>query len=80
MAETFDFVTTDAAQIYTAIIGTLMDEVGEPLYPGDERRIFGEALVAVLVALYNEFNDKMKQRTLQYARGRCWTPSATGMA
>lgn len=32
MAETFDFVTTDAAQIYTAIIGTLMDEVGEPLY------------------------------------------------
>ena len=69
MAETFDFVTTDAAQIYTAIIGTLMDEVGEPLYPGDERRIFGEALVAVLVALYNEFNDKMKQRTLQYARG-----------
>lgn len=25
MAETFDFVTTDAAQIYTAIIGTLMD-------------------------------------------------------
>ena len=69
MAEPFDFVTTDAAQIYTAIIGTLMDEVGEPLYPGDERRIFGEALVAVLVALYNEFNDKMKQRTLQYARG-----------
>lgn len=36
--------------------------------------------MAVLVALYNEFNDKMKQRTLQCARGRCWTPSATGMA
>ncbi|MBS5134836.1 MAG: baseplate J/gp47 family protein [Oscillospiraceae bacterium] len=46
-----------------------MDECNEALYPGDERRIFGEALVAVFVALYSEFNDKMKQRTLQYARG-----------
>lgn len=70
MAEaTFDFVETDAAKIYTAVVGSLMDTVGEPLYPGDERRIFGDALVAVLVSLYAEFNDKMKQRTLQYARG-----------
>ena len=69
MPETFDFVETDAAKIYTAIVGSLMDSVNEPLYPGDERRIFGEAVVAVLVSLYNEFNDKMKQRTLQYARG-----------
>lgn len=65
----FDFVETDAAKLYTAIVGSLMDTVGEPLYPGDERRIFGEAVVAVMVSLYNEFNDKMKQRTLQYARG-----------
>ena len=69
MAETYDFVETDTAKIYTAVVGSLMDSVGEPLYPGDERRIFGDALVSVLVALYNEFNDKMKQRTLQYARG-----------
>lgn len=66
---TFDYVETDAAKIYTSIIGNLMDAVEEPLYPGDERRIFGEALVSVLVNLYNEFNDKAKQRTLQYARG-----------
>lgn len=66
---TFDFVETDAAKIYAAVLGNLMDSVGEPLYPGDERRIFGDALAAVFVALYNEFNDKMKQRTLQYARG-----------
>lgn len=65
----FDFVETDAAKIYTAVLNSLMDSVNEPLYPGDERRIFGEGVVAVLVALYNEFNDKMKQRTLQYARG-----------
>ena len=69
MAESFDFVETDAGKIYNAIVGGLMDSVGEPLYPGDERRIFGDALVAVMVALYNEFNDKMKQKMLQYARG-----------
>ena len=65
----FNFVETDSAKLYTAIIGSLMDEVNEPLYPGDERRIFGDALVAVFVALYIELNDIMKQRTLQYARG-----------
>lgn len=69
MAEPFNFVETNSAKLYTAIVGSLMDSVKEPLYPGDERRIFGEALVAVFVALYSEFNDKMKQRTLKYARG-----------
>lgn len=69
MATDFNFVETDSAKLYTAIIGSLMDSCNEPLYPGDERRIFGEALVQVFVALYSEFNDKMKQRTLQHARG-----------
>lgn len=66
----FDFVETDSGKIYNAVIGSLMDECDEALYPGDERRIFGEAVVAVVVALYSEFNDKMKQRMLQYARGK----------
>lgn len=65
----FDFVETDSAKIYTAIIGSLMDYCDEPLYPGDERRIFGEGIVMVLTSLYSEFNDAMKQRTLRYARG-----------
>ena len=69
MAPEFNFVDTDSAKLYTKVIGSLMDYCGEALYPGDERRIFGEALVSVFVALYSEFNDKMKQRTLQYARG-----------
>lgn len=64
-----NFVETDAAKIYTTVLDSLMDSVGEPLYPGDERRIFADALVAVLVAVYNEFNDKMKQRVLSGARG-----------
>ena len=65
----FDFVETDSAKLYTSIIGALMDHCDEALYPGDERRIFGEALVAVLSSLFTLFNDKAKQRTLQYARG-----------
>lgn len=69
MANDINFVETDSAKLYTAIIGNLMDACDEALYPGDERRIFGEALVAVFASLYSEFNDKMKQRTLRYARG-----------
>lgn len=65
----FNFVETDSAKIYTDIIYSLMEHCDEPLYPGDERRIFGEALVAVLVNVFNLFDDRAKQRTLQYARG-----------
>lgn len=66
----FDFVTTDSAAIYTEVITNLMIYCNEALYPGDERRIFGESLVNVFVGLFSEFNDKMKQRTLRYARGK----------
>lgn len=69
MAESFDFVETDSAKLYTTIIGSLMDSCDEALYPGDERRIFGEGIVALFVSLFSLFNDKAKQRTLRYARG-----------
>ena len=69
MAETIEFVETDSAKIYTTIIGALMDNCNEALYPGDERRIFGEAMVQVLVGVFSLFDDKAKQRTLRYARG-----------
>ena len=65
----FDFVEIDSAKLYTSIIGSLMESCDEALYPGDERRIFGEAIVALFVSMYSLFNDKAKQRTLRYARG-----------
>lgn len=65
----FDFVEVDSAKLYTSIIGSLMDSCGEALYPGDERRIFGEGIVALFVSMFSLFNDKAKQRTLRYARG-----------
>ena len=65
----FDFIETDSAKLYTSIIGSLMDSCDEALYPGDERRIFGEGIVALFVSMFSLFNDKAKQRTLRYARG-----------
>lgn len=69
MADDINFVDTSATDIQTAVLGGLMDNVDEPLYPGDERRIFADALVAVLVSMYSNFNDKARQRLLRYARG-----------
>lgn len=63
------FLETDSDKIYNQIITALEDNVGEALYPGDERRIFGDALVAVVVSVYNQVNDACKQKMLQYARG-----------
>lgn len=63
------FLETDAGAIYNEIISQLEKNVDEPLYPGDERRIFGEALAAVIVAAYNYVDDRAKQRMLRYARG-----------
>lgn len=64
-----NFIETSADEIYNEIITELENGVAEPLYPGDERRIFGEALVAVVVSVYNSVNDACRQKMLRYARG-----------
>ena len=69
MAERFDFLETDSKTIYDSVLDFVMDEVDEPLYPGDERRMFMEAVILVLVQVYNNMNDTAKQKMLQYARG-----------
>lgn len=64
-----NFIDVDSAKIYKTIIEELENGVAEPLYPGDERRIFAEALVPLFVALYSAVNDAAKQKMLRYARG-----------
>lgn len=64
-----DLVEVDAATILSIILASLENSVSEPLYPGDERRIYGEALAGVLVPLYNSMNDAARQVLLRYARG-----------
>ena len=68
MAE-LNFIETDAAKISDTVLEELENGVNEPLYPGDERRIFGEALSQVVVAVYNSVNDACRQKMLRYARG-----------
>ena len=63
-----NFITTNATEIHNEIMTELENGVREPLYPGDERRIFGEALTAVIVAVYNAVNDAARQKMLRYAR------------
>lgn len=64
------FIETNSERIYNTVITSLEKSVGEPLYPGDERRIFGDALVAVVLAIYSKTNDACKQKMLKYARGK----------
>lgn len=64
-----NFIKTDTKEIYDTIITSLENGVAEPLYPGDERRIFGEAFVPIVVALYSAVNDACRQKMLRYARG-----------
>ena len=63
------FIETSAQKVHETIISELENGVNDPLYPGDERRIFGEALVPVFVALYNSLNEVGRQTLLRYARG-----------
>lgn len=67
MAE-LKFIETDAKKVSSDILQELENGVSEPLYPGDERRIFGDSLAQVIVAVYNSVNDACRQKMLRYAR------------
>lgn len=64
-----NFIETDAKVIVDTVLEMMENGVNEPLYPGDERRITGEAMAQVVVAVYNAVNDGCRQRLLRYARG-----------
>lgn len=68
MAE-LNFIETNAEKIVGTTLEELEQGCNEPLYPGDERRIFGETLAQVIVAVYNAVNDACRQKMLRYARG-----------
>lgn len=68
MAE-LDIITTDSQTIYNNTISSLEGELNEPLYPGDERRLFAEAQNAFLVSYQNTANEQFKQRFMQLSSG-----------
>ena len=62
------FMDISAANIVERLVTGVEEQLGEPLYPGDERRLFLEALAPVIVGIINDANDACKQRLLRYAR------------
>ena len=68
--DNLDLVDVDASDVYSDVVTGLEQSVGEPLYPGDERRIFAEALVSVLLAYVSKANDASRQTMLRFARGQ----------
>lgn len=68
--EGLDLITVDPEELRVGLLTMLEEGVGEALYPGDERRIYGEALVAVLMSLYFVVNDSVRQSLLAFARGQ----------
>lgn len=69
MTDELHFVNTDFASIKEWVLTKLEEYVEEPLYPLDERRIFGEALAYVASLIYNDVDDATRQKMLEYARG-----------
>ena len=63
------FIEISASEVMQVVMEELENGVNEPLYPGDERRIMGESMVPVIVAVYNTVNDACRQKMLRYARG-----------
>ncbi|WP_243129167.1 baseplate assembly protein [Hathewaya massiliensis] len=63
-----NFIETAAENIYMDVISSFEKTYGETLYPGDERRIFLQQIVPIIVACKNNINDSAKQNLLRYAR------------
>ncbi|MBE1306043.1 baseplate J/gp47 family protein [Clostridium botulinum] len=63
-----NFVETDSKTIYSEIINGFESAYGNTLYPADERRIFLQQCLPVIVGIKNNINDSAKQNLLRYAR------------
>ncbi len=64
-----ELITFDAEELYTNAIQKMEIAAGEPLYPGDERRVFAEALIEVLVGMANKCNIACNSKFLDNAEG-----------
>lgn len=65
----YHFIDYDSENIYNTVVGSLVSYCNDPLYPGDERRIFSEAIVQLYQMMYARFDDGARQRLLRYSRG-----------
>lgn len=64
-----EFVTVDSEQILNDVITAYETNTGDILYPGDEKRIFIQNLIPIIVGLKNNINNTGKSNLLRYATG-----------
>lgn len=64
-----EIIDVDAEKILSDELDVAEKYAGEPLFPGDERRMFVESEAMIHTLLYNTINDAAKQSMLKYARG-----------
>lgn len=68
MAEV-DFFEIDTEKLTQDILQRVEDKTGELLYPGDERRVFAEAIAYVFGVFLGAANEQAKSRLLPFAKG-----------
>lgn len=64
-----NFVEYDPKQIIDEMIKGFENATGEALYPADERRIFLQQLLPVIISLKADINNTGNQNLLRYAQG-----------
>ncbi len=62
------FASIDDADIEKIVNDNLEKYVPEELHPGDERRIFANAMIVLMCSLYADLNEKAKLRLLRFAK------------
>lgn len=64
-----NFTEIDPLKLKDEMIARMEAAIREPLYPGDERRIFAEGVWYALSVFISSANESCKSRLLKYASG-----------
>ena len=64
-----NFTEIDTAKLKNDILEKMEEATGELLYPGDERRIFAEAIAYAISTAFSAANEKCKGRLIEHAKG-----------
>lgn len=63
------FVDINPDTIFNDVLSSVESDLGEKLHDGDERKLFIQALMPVIVGISNKINDTANQNFLEGARG-----------
>lgn len=65
-----NIIGLDAEELLREVLGAMEDELGEPLLPGDERRMVAETILSALIAAANTANAYANGQLVRYSSGR----------